>query len=121
MPQKYTATLQNIEELTPTVKEFKFSVDQQITFKTGQWLMLEIPCNGETVKRAMSIASPEYEKQSVEFCVKKIEGGKGSTALHSMKIGEPIQFTGPFGIFTLKQPLSPEIVMIATGSGISPF
>lgn len=121
MIPKYLATLAKIEQLTPTVKEFTFNIDKTFTFKTGQWVMLEIPANGETIKRAMSIASPSSTTDKVNFCVKKIEGGKGSTALHTLKEGQTIHFTGPFGIFTLKYPLAPEVIMIATGSGISPF
>ena len=121
MLRTYNAVLENVSQLTPRVKEFRFKIDQHLDFKTGQWLMLEIPGQEETIKRAMSIASPAYEKDTVDFCVKKIEGGKGSTAMHLMQPGEKISFTGPFGRFILNYPTNADIVMIATGSGISPF
>lgn len=122
MIQKYNAVLEKVENLTPTVKEFIFNVNSEVNFKTGQWVMLEIPGQGQVFKRAMSIASPDYEKKNLAFCVKRIdEGTGGSKALHALTEGTKIDFTGPFGRFVLNYPTNSDIVMIATGSGISPF
>ncbi len=121
MPKKTSLTLHKIQLVTPSMKEFIFSLDQDVAFKTGQWMMLEIPAKGEIFKRAMSIASPDYEKD-MNFCVKLVPNGKGgSIAMHNLQEGQTIQATGPFGLFTLHYPTSNDIVLIATGSGISPF
>src|SRR3989338_7449880 len=122
MIKKHTLTLKKIEQLTPTVKGFDFLLDEPLTYKTGQWLMLEVSANGQILKRAMSIASPAYETSLLHFCVKLASNSTGgSIALHALKEEEQIQATGPFGLFTLKYPTDADIVMIATGSGISHF
>jgi Na+-transporting NADH:ubiquinone oxidoreductase subunit F len=106
---------------TPTVKHLEFLVKDKLDFKTGQWISLEIIKDGEKYKRAFSIANPQNNKKLIELCVKIVEKGIGSNYLNEMKKGEKINFTGPFGMFTLKYPTPNKIVLIATGAGIAPM
>ncbi len=120
--KKVLLKLVKVEELTPTVKEFTFTSSDGVIFKTGQWMMLELPEGGQIFKRSMSIASPEYEKNKLDFCVKRVPNGRGgSKAMHLLSVGQTIQASGPFGLFTLRAPFEGDIMLIAAGSGISPF
>ncbi|MBI5391581.1 hypothetical protein HZB00_01115 [Candidatus Woesearchaeota archaeon] len=117
------AVVTKITDETPTVKnmELTFPEGKTLGFKSGQWASIEIPKNGEKIRRAFSIASPQSKKTGIDLCVKKVEGGLGSTALHQFKIGEQLTVIGPFGQFFLRYPTEKSIVFIATGSGVAPF
>src|SRR6202012_3524326 len=54
------------------------------------------------------------------LCVNRVEGGFFSNYLCDLEVGQVIQFHGPHGFFTLRQPLT-DSIFIATGTGIAPI
>lgn len=97
------------------------------------WAALDLPqtlANKEGVRRSYSLALP------VEQCGgrltllarfspgrqpgKKHPPGKGSTYLYSLKPGDTVRYSGPFGDFALK-PGTREKVFIGGGAGMAPL
>jgi ferredoxin-NADP reductase len=109
--------------VTPTVFELTFSTDPVITFKAGQFISIVIPGagpKGRDLRRAYSIASPP-ERARLELCVKLVEGGPGTTYLHSLKEGDTFKGVAPYGDFVFKTPPERHAVFFGTGTGVAPF
>ncbi len=118
----YTLELKKILQETPTIKHLEFKIiEPGFTFKSGQWVSLEIETPEGKLRRSFSIASAPSIKDEMHFCVKYIKEGKGSPILHKMEVGDKLRVMGAFGVFFLKPATEKEIVFIATGSGIAPF
>lgn len=117
------ATIFKTTALTPTVFELQFTTEPRVTYQAGHFASVLIPKagpGGRDLRRAYSIASSP-DTDHLELCIKKVEGGPGTTYLNSLKTGDSFQCQLPFGDFLLKtQPLK-NLVFIATGTGIAPF
>ena len=79
--------------------------------------------NNEEVKRSYTPISSLTRKGSFDLLVKKGEGGKVSSYLHSLKIGDKVDIRGPTGGIKLKSDYQKHrnIGMIAAGTGITPL
>jgi ferredoxin-NADP reductase len=74
---------------------------------------------GKTQTRAYSIASAPRANM-LGLCVNRVEGGFFSNFLCDLEVGQTVQFHGPHGFFTLRQPLT-DSILIATGTGVAPI
>lgn len=97
------------------------------------WAALDLPgtlANKEPVRRSYSLAMPvDKAGGHLTLLVRFSPGcqdrkrqltGKGSTYLYSLKPGDPVRFSGPFGDFALK-PGEREKVFIGGGAGMAPL
>lgn len=119
----YRATVERIESLSYNVREFRCKLIEppELPFQAGQFIIVNVPKAGGTVKRAYSIASPPHDARAVELCIQHVEGGAASTYFWGLKEGDPVSLSGPHGTFLLKQPLDYDPVFIATGTGVAPL
>jgi ferredoxin-NADP reductase len=107
--------------LTAQVRELTVDPGDGFRFLPGQWVSFRIPDQGqERVARAYSIASAPREDGQFEVAVTLVEGGPGSNYLHTVQPPQVLPMAGPEGFFTLQPPERP-ILMVATGTGVSPF
>jgi ferredoxin-NADP reductase len=111
--------------VTPRNKHLRFQLPpgQSMHFKAGQFVQIFVPQPGSDKPRrtSYSIASPPRYTEFFELCVTHVEGGKSSTYLHSLKVGDKVTAMGPLGKFAAPTPLVRDAVFVATGSGIAPF
>src|SRR3990167_4756027 len=100
------ATVERIESLSYNVRGFRFKIVEPaaLEFQAGQFVILNVPKNGDVIKRASSIASPPYEQGILEFAIQHVEAGIASTYLWQLKEGDPVSLSGPHGKFLLKEP-----------------
>jgi len=91
--KKFDAVLLEHTDITPTVRHFVFSVPSDFTFKAGQFMVTTFKVEGKTVKRSYSIASQPQRKNSIELCVKKVEGGMGTLFYFGLKDGDKANLT----------------------------
>jgi ferredoxin-NADP reductase len=94
----------------------------ELHFKSGQFMQMFIPLpDGKIRRSSYSIASSPTHTAFFELCVTLVDGGKSSTYLHGLKVGDKIQGMGPLGTFRFDEASGREPVFVATGSGIAPF
>jgi Na+-transporting NADH:ubiquinone oxidoreductase subunit F len=124
--KEFTSEVTLIKDLTYDIKlvRLKLIDPTEITFKAGQYAQLQSkPYENvkESVSRAYSIASPNFEKNRIDLMVRLVPEGICTTWVHNhLKEGEQVNFIGPMGDFYLRDGDS-EIVMVAGGSGMAPI
>ena len=59
-------------------------------------------------------------KKNICICVKLIDG-PGSLCLSGLKIGDEVSGNGPFGIFTVKDNYTENMLFVGTGTGVAPL
>jgi ferredoxin-NADP reductase len=100
--------------------EFAVEGMDQFVFKPGQFVSLvKEDTRSKLQTRAYSIASAP-RANAFDLCVNRVEGGFFSNLLADMEPGETLNFHGPHGLFTLRQPFT-DAILIATGTGIAPM
>ena len=120
---QYRAIVERIDSLSYNVRGFRFKFVEPPTleFKAGQFIILNVPKDGTTVKRAYSVASPPHEPNAIELCIQHVEGGIASTYFWKLKEGDQVSLSGPHGNFLLKEPLEYDPIFMATGTGVAPM
>lgn len=109
--------------LSEQTKHLEFAVEgtNQFHFIPGQFVSIQqLKPEGKTHTRAYSIASTPRTPASFDLCLNRVENGFLSNWLCDLEEGATVQFHGPHGMFTLRQPHQ-DSVFIATGTGIAPF
>lgn len=118
----YQMKVLQINDPTPKVRELVLNCQepQKFEFKAGQFVMLHVPQpEGKPALRAYSIASSEKKKDGFHLLFKYVETGKASEYVWSLKGGETLQFTGPFGRVFFQEPPTEQIIFMNTGTGLS--
>lgn len=108
-----------IIDLTP--ETFILRLDRQdFQFEPGQYVVLRIP--DEQKGREYSIFSATTDEY-LDFLIREIPVGEFSQYLRHLKPGSEIDLEGPKGYFVLdeRSKQGTSIMMIASGTGISPF
>lgn len=121
--QEYTCQIKSRRMLTPTVFELIFEPQGVLSFQGGQFISIIIPGagpNGRDLRRAYSIASSP-ESAQVELCIKRVEGGPGTTYLYQLEEGSAFRGLAPYGDFVYEPQTGRHALFIATGTGIAPF
>lgn len=120
---QYEAVLREVRASSGRVKHFRFQVESGGTFcfTPGQFLSLQVQYRGKNCTRDYSIASAPRPENSFDLCLNLVPHGFVTQWLFQLKPGDSVRFEGPFGLFTLRQPVDPVSVFIATGTGISPI
>jgi CDP-4-dehydro-6-deoxyglucose reductase len=119
-PQKFVSKLASIEKISSKVylERFELIEPKEISFIPGQTVMLYV---APGVNRTMSIASPPSEKKSITLFHDVSPMGPYSKWALSAKVGDPMEFMGPLGVFIMDRESRRNKVLIATGTGMTPF
>jgi len=119
-----TTKLEKIFILSDSVRTFRlrFPEGKWVNFKAGQFCMVQVPKEGEKpLKKAYSICSSPFETGYVDLCIKLVEGGYATNWFWSLKEGDDVTITLPYGGFVLKEPVENDLILIATGTGLAPL
>jgi ferredoxin-NADP reductase len=90
-------------------------------FVPGQFISISLALEGETRVRPYTIASSPEDPGAIEICFNRVPGGIGVRHLFQRKVGDELQFTGPFGAFTMDRAPEHECVFIAEATAIAPI
>ncbi len=117
------ATVLAARELAPDVRECVLApVGTPLHFKPGQWISLHLPIGERSpLVRAYSLAEPESPTGELMLCFDRVAGGLGSGFLSTITTGQKLTFAGPFGRFTVPEPLPERLVLVARFTGIVPL
>jgi Na+-transporting NADH:ubiquinone oxidoreductase subunit F len=121
--KEYNARVSLIRELTYDIKEVNFELIEptEIEHRPGQYIQIQAPSPDGPVFRAYSISSAVYEKNTVQLIVRLVPGGIASTYIHSLKDGDEVLFTGPYGEFRLNEDENVAVICVGGGAGMAPI
>ncbi len=115
-----------IENETNDTRRFWIEVPELTSFDfiPGQFVTLDLPIHEKPNKRlrSYSIASWPDGSNIFELVIVLDSGGTGTPYLfNEVKVGTEMSFRGPQGVFTLKESLDEDLILVCTGTGIAPF
>lgn len=114
------AILTGWRDLAPEVRHFDFELTEgPLAFAPGQFVSLTAELGGQAITRAYSIASPP-DGGRFSLCLNRVSDGLMSPHLFALRPGDPIEFKGPMGTFTIRNP-ERDRILVATGTGVAPF
>jgi ferredoxin-NADP reductase len=90
-------------------------------FLPGMFISIAIPLAGDARVRPYTIASSPEDGEPFEICFNRVPGGAGVAWLFDRVAGDELNFTGPFGTFTLERAPAAETILIAEGTAIAPI
>ena len=92
-----------------------------LKFFPGQYVDFSIPGTEET--RSFSMANtPSGDDGRLEFVIKIYPGGLFSGFLDTeVAVGDQVEITGPFGVFTLRDNPNADLVFVGGGAGLAPI
>lgn len=110
--------------LTPSSKEFNFTLARPARFKAGQYMELALPHRGADargIRRVFSLTTDPADGGSVAFGLRLSEPSSSfKKSLDALVPGSKISATGVWGDFVLPSGPSP-LLLLAAGVGITPF
>jgi len=120
-PKQYKLKILTIKDLTKDVKEITFEKPEGVDFKPGQFATVKVE-DGKTppLMRSYSVMLSQDGK-NLQWAIKLVENGRGSSWLFTKKEGEEMQVLFPLGFFGLPENAHEEMVFIGTGTGIVPL
>jgi ferredoxin-NADP reductase len=90
-------------------------------FLPGMFISVAIPLASETRIRPYTLASSPEDGEPFELCFNRVANGPGAAWLFDRTPGDELNFTGPFGAFTLDRAAATETIFIAEGTAIAPI
>ncbi|MGH7167379.1 MAG: ferredoxin--NADP reductase [Nitrospiraceae bacterium] len=117
------AAVVSVRDVTPSVRELVLSpLEQAIHFRPGQWVSLKLPVGQRPpLVRAYSMAEPETASGHLALVFDRVPQGLGSNYLYTLKAGDRVVLSGPYGNFAAPDPLPKDLVLIGRFTGIVPL
>jgi ferredoxin-NADP reductase len=117
------ARVENIFDHTTDTRSLFLSLTsgKHLRFVPGQFISITIPLGDEMRSRPYSIASDPEERGPFEICFNRVAGGRGAQWLFDRRVGDTLDFGGPFGTFTIDRAPDAELCFIAEGTAIAPI
>jgi len=118
-PRTISTSVETVEALTSDIYFLKLRPSEPLEYKPGQYVDIRIP--GSEHHRSFSMAGTSPD--SLEFMIKAYPGGKFSGLLEdgSVKAGDELDVTGPYGVFTLRPSSPRRLLFIGGGAGMAPI
>jgi len=119
-PRRYRAEVMALELLAPDVMRvmLKLPPGEILQFQAGQYINVLLE-DGAT--RAYSFANPPGPDTPIELHVRRVPDGRFTTQVFErLAVGDVLEFTGPYGRFTLREGDRP-IIFIAGATGFAPI
>ncbi len=116
-PRRFEATLEATRDLTRDLREFRFRASGAPGFRPGQYALFRL--QGVAWLRAYSLSNVDEGSGAWEFQVKRVPGGKATSAMFALRPGDAVALDGPYGMAYLRLDSPRDIVCIGGGSGLS--
>lgn len=122
--QTFPLILKETYMITPTVRHFAFmpADEQAVKFVPGQFITIHFKSQTRSFRRSYSIATMSNGQDApIEFAASYIKDGPGSEFLFNLKGGDRVETSGPFGRLVLRDEAPSRYILIATGTGVTPY
>ncbi|MGE3773167.1 MAG: 2Fe-2S iron-sulfur cluster-binding protein, partial [Gammaproteobacteria bacterium] len=119
-PRRHRAEVTALERLAPDVMRVVLTLPpgDGLPFEAGQYINILLE-DGAT--RAYSFANPPGLDAPIELHVRRVPGGRfTSYVFERLAVGDVLEFSGPYGRFTLRDGERP-IIFIAGATGFAPI
>jgi propane monooxygenase reductase subunit len=121
--QNAVAEVVSIDRVTHDLRHLVLRLIEpvEITFFPGQYMDIRVP--GTDVTRSFSMANTSSKEDGrLEFVIKVYPDGIFSSFLDgTLRVGDRLDLTGPFGVFTLRDAPEKDIVFVGGGAGPAPI
>jgi propane monooxygenase reductase subunit len=112
-----------LERLTHDIRLLRVTLvdPARLTFQAGQYVDIKIP--GAEEHRSFSMANTPSTAHELEFMIKVFPDGHFSGLLDSgeIEVGDELELTGPYGVFTLRATSTRRMLFIGGGAGMAPI
>lgn len=121
--EKFSLILQETKEIAPLVRHLSFvrKDGQPFEFIPGQFVNLFFEFRDEMLQRSYSLANIPGETNDIELALSYVSDGRASDYLFGLMRGDEILCNGPFGRLTLREEQPKRYVLVATGTGVTPY
>lgn len=121
--EPFTLIVTQSQNITHNVLQLTFKREdgEALAYIPGQFITIHFEHEGETLRRSYSIANPPRENAEIDIAAAHFPGGPGTEYLFSLKPGDKVTTTGPFGRLILREEQPKRYILVATGTGITPF
>jgi propane monooxygenase reductase subunit len=93
----------------------------EFKFFPGQYVDIAVPGTDEVRSFSMANTSARESRQ-LEFIIKVYPDGLFSEYLdQTLKVGDRLTVTGPYGVFTLRDALDTDLIFVGGGAGMAPI
>jgi propane monooxygenase reductase component len=96
------------------------SAEDDFKFFPGQYVDITVPGTDEVRSFSMANTSARESRQ-LEFIIKIYPDGLFSGHLEQLKVGDQLELSGPFGVFTLRDAPDTDLVFVGGGAGMAPI
>ena len=121
--QNAVAEVVAIEHVTHDLRHLVLRLIEpaEVTFFPGQYMDIKVP--GTEVTRSFSKANTSSKDDGrLEFVIKVYPDGLFSSFLDErLQVGDRLDLTGPFGVFTLRDAPDKDIIFVGGGAGLAPI
>ena len=119
--QERTAEVVAITPVTHDLRHLVLRVSGELKFFPGQYVDISVPGTGAS--RSFSMANTSSRETGLlEFVIKVYPGGLFSEFLdRRLRVGDRLDLTGPFGVFTLRDNPDARLVFLGGGAGMAPI
>ena len=120
--QEATAEVVSNEAVTHDMRHLVLRLvePQEIKFFPGQYVDIRVPGTDET--RSFSMANTTSRDGLLEFVIKIYPNGLFSHLLDTgLAVGDQLELTGPFGVFTLREGFETDLIFVGGGAGMAPI
>ena len=115
--QPINGEITEIVDESPTIKTFVVVPEEEFRFRTGQFVELTLPGEGEA---PFTPSSSPAETEKMEITIMK--AGRVTGLLHGCKQGQKVGIRGPYGNgYPLDDFIGKEVYIIGGGVGIAPI
>ena len=123
-----TAEVEAIGKVTHDLRHLvlKLIEPKELRFFPGQYVDITIPGTGQSRSFSManvsSRASASQHSGQLEFVIKVYPDGLFSHFLDAkLAVGDQLELTGPFGVFTLREGYEGDLIFVGGGAGMAPI
>jgi propane monooxygenase reductase component len=117
--RNYRARVSAIDRLTADMCRLELELEQPFKFWAGQYVDITVPRSG--LVRSFSMANAPGGNQ-LDFIIKIYPDGAFSSVLDKeLKIDDPLDIKGPYGICFRHENRSGQLILVGGGSGMAPL